>query len=699
MALPPLDYFLNSVPAYGLVTPLDEIAHALGQFQESSQNRLAAPSHIIVVDDEHRPLGALALAQLWARHQSQGLSGANAELRLFDCQPWLEPVVEVTASPALDTSALSDLGRLAQQMPPRPLVAVDSDGQYVGVLNPVQILSWLAIKAESGLGSRERGAGPPEPDTTGVGEPFPITPALGGGGQRVWVLELSHALKTPMTTLLGLSTLLLDSRVGSLNERQFRYVSLMQQAIRKLTGLVNLLLDWMRLESGQISLNLERVYLQPLADELVPSFLSAHPALKATATWAEDFAVCLATAESYVQADPLRLRQSLHYVLSYLMAHGATPKGLIVEPWGAWLGITLWSSTAIATLGPPLEAVVAGDRRSPLDSQPEPESLEGLGVGLARRFSQLQGGELSGHSTPAWGSRITLLLPTPALHNSETLLVLLASASQTIIEQIYSNLRGSPYRLVVAPNCQTMAALQARLAPLCTLIHWESLADAPADAAACLALVQRLAIPGAVNLRSARVGSKSDPNSNSGLNSGAGSEPDLEPAAAAPGAASGKTLFTETLAQRLRPTLDQICLTPPVSLSALKGVTMLLLRPAEADGVLPSLVQAWLQRYHCRLLQVDDLRQANLLSRVWQPQAVILDGAVPVSIAYLQALAHQPDLACLPLVAPVPPVDWETAQTLDLPLVACPEVLTQPLPQALVSLIRAIALARSALAS
>jgi hypothetical protein len=494
-----------------------------------------------------------------------------------------------------------------------------------------------------------------------------------------------------MTTLLGLSTLLLDSRVGTLNERQFRYVSLIQQAIRKLTGLVNLLLDWMRLESGQISLSLERVYLQPLVDELVPSFLSAQPALKATATWAEDFAVCLATVEGWVQADPLRLRQSLHYALNYLLAYGATPAGLIVEPWGNWLSITLWSSAAIAHPGPPLGAVVPADRRSQPDSQPEPESLEGLGLALARRFSQLQGGELSGHSTPAWGSRITLLLPASSTSSaSETVLVLLASASETVIEQVYSSLRGSPYRLAVAPSCQTMAALQTRLAPLCTLIHWESLTDAPANAADCLALVQRLGVAGAVNLRSA-VDLESAPDRKSGIDS----EPDLNQAAAAPGATLPKTLFTETLAQGLRPTLDQMCLTPPVSLASLKGLTMLLLRPTETEGVLPPLVQAWLQRYHCRLLQVDDLQQANLLSRVWQPQAVILDGAIPVSIAYLQALAHHPDLARLPLVAPVPPVDWTAAQALNLPLVACPELLTHPPPQAVVSLMQAIALAPS----
>jgi hypothetical protein len=528
-------------------------------------------------------------------------------------------------------------------------VCTSADGRYRGVLNPAQLMAWLNV---------------PEPLETGHIAAPPL-----GLGQQAWVLELSHALKTPMTTLLGLSTLLLDSRVGSLSDRQFRYVSLMRQAIRKLTGLINLLLDWMRLESGQLSLSLQRVYLKPLADELLPGFFNAQPEGGAAA-WAEEFTVGLAIAEGWVQADPLRLRQSLHYGLGYLLAHGATPGGLVIEPWGPWIGLTLWSSSFIVNPGPPLEPTVAPG----LDIQPASQSLEGLGLALARRFSQLQGGELSGLSAPTWGSRMTLLLPRPGPPGeNETVLVLLASASQAVVDQVYGALRDSPYRLAVAPGGQALAAMQTRLAPRCTLIHWEGLADAPVDAAAQLALVQRLEIPGAVVLRSA-------PGADAGSRS------------VDPGATPLKTLYLETLTQGLRPTLDQLCLVP--SRPPPDALTMLLLRPSAAAGpsTLPPLVHTWLQRYHCRLLQVDDLQQASLLSRVWRPQAVILDGAEAVSIPYLQDVAHQPDLAKLPLITLLPLANEDAAVALGLTLIPCPEVLTQPPALAVVSLMRAIAL-------
>ncbi|MEA5450736.1 HAMP domain-containing sensor histidine kinase [Leptolyngbya sp. CCNP1308] len=645
MALPPLDCVLSPVPAYGLTTPLERIALALGQLGA------VPPSHIVVVDGEQHPLGAIALGRLWAASQAALPPGEGIEaspLRLADCQAWLEPVVAVVDREWGDCPTSARLRAMALEPTFALWVCTSADGCYRGVLNPLKLMAWL---------------GAPEPLDTGniAAPPLEL-------GQQAWVLELSHALKTPMTTLLGLSTLLLDSRVGSLSDRQFRYVSLMRQAIRKLTGLINLLLDWMRLESGQLSLNLERVDLKPMADELLSSFLSVQPEGGAAA-WAEEFTVDWAIAEGWVQADPLRLRQSLHYGLGYLLAHGATPGGLAIEPWGPWLSLTLWSSTFIVDPGPPLEPSILG-----FETQPAPQALEGLGIALARRFSQLQGGEFSGLSVPTWGSRMTLLLPQPSpAHEGETVLVLLASASMAVVDQVYGSLRGSPYRLAVAACGQALAAMQARLAPRCTLIHWEGLADAPVDGAAQMAFVQRLEISKAVVLQSS-------PGN------------DAELVEVKPGATPLKTLYLETLTQGLRTTLDQICLAPLLPLP--DGLTMLLLRPSAVaePSTLPPLVHTWLQRYHCRLLQVDDLQQASLLSRVWRPQAVILDGAEAVSIAYLQDVAHQPDLAKLPLITLVPPANEDAAVALGLTLIPCPEVLTQPPALAVVSLMRAIAL-------
>ncbi|MBE9139059.1 hypothetical protein IQ254_17975 [Nodosilinea sp. LEGE 07088] len=666
MVLPPLDYFLSPVPVYGLGTSLGEIIQALGQPG-------AHPcSHIVVIDDEQRPLGAIPLGRLWAMHRDGGGRSPGNEAhepRLIDCQPWLDSVVEVEAGQLADMVTLTHLGQLVQAVPPPTLAAIDFDGKYLGVLSAPRLLGWLASIAidqdehlPSGRGDRA---------TTGQHVPE----------QWAWILELSHAIKTPMTTLLGLSTLLLDTRVGPLSDRQFRYVTLMRQAIRKLTGLVNLLLDWMHLESGQVSLNLEQVALQPLADNLLPSFLSLQ-AESASSPWMQNFTICLTTSATWVMADSFRLRKSLHHGLDYLLATGATPGGLLIEPWGAWLGFTLWSPEFIPTAALGMANLEAASSQSQsisgLNFVPEPQALQGLGLALARRLCQLHGGELSWLSGPTWGSRLTLLVPAPnSLFDADkTVLVVLACANETVVDQVYGSLRGTVYRLVVASSSQALGAMQRQLAPACTLLHWESLADAPDEAAARQALIEQLAITRWIELGASAAAAT-------------GVSPLLsDPAPTARGLTN--VVAIATIAQGLLPVLDQIC--QPPSLPA--ELTMLLVRSpdaGEATSALPSAAQSWLQHYGCRLLQVDDLAQANLLSRVWQPQAVIFDRVEPIPLGELQALAHYPALACLPLVTLVPPELESEAVALGLNLVSCADVLNQPPAQAVRNLMRAIA--------
>ncbi|NJO21227.1 MAG: HAMP domain-containing histidine kinase, partial [Spirulinaceae cyanobacterium RM2_2_10] len=72
---------------------------------------------------------------------------------------------------------------------------------------------------------------------------------------------ISHELKTPLTAVMGLSSLLKDRKLGDLNARQQRYAQLIYQSGRQLMSVVNDILDLTRLETGQLQLNLEPVKL------------------------------------------------------------------------------------------------------------------------------------------------------------------------------------------------------------------------------------------------------------------------------------------------------------------------------------------------------------------------------------------------------------------------------------------------------
>ncbi|MEM6435944.1 MAG: hypothetical protein AAF773_19140, partial [Cyanobacteria bacterium P01_D01_bin.115] len=48
--------------------------------------------------------------------------------------------------------------------------------------------------------------------------------------------------------------------------------------------------------------------------------------------------------------------------------------------------------------------------------------------------------------------------------------------------------------------------------------------------------------------------------------------------------------------------------------------------------------------------EVDDVEQASLLNRVWQPDVAVLDPAIASPTAYLQNLSRFPQLTSLPLI-------------------------------------------------
>jgi CheY-like chemotaxis protein len=51
-----------------------------------------------------------------------------------------------------------------------------------------------------------------------------------------------------------------------------------------------------------------------------------------------------------------------------------------------------------------------------------------------------------------------------------------------------------------------------------------------------------------------------------------------------------------------------------------------------------------------QILEADDLEQAELLARIWQPDVVLLDRGIPDPVAYLKQLTQHPSLKSLPLV-------------------------------------------------
>ncbi len=631
--------WMQPVPSYAPTVALQTVVADLIQHPPSPW-----PSHIIVVDDQHHPQGCLSLGLLWARQQGQ--VGDAPAVYLQDCLPWLEPVVILVTQ-----TAPTELSSLVPRPSPPCWVVVDSQGQYLGVVNVAELVAQGQLNPD--LDAVDLNSAPPRLATASVQE-------------QQWVMAISHALKTPLTSLLGLSTLLLDYRVGPLNDRQSRYAGLMRRAIRKLIRLVNQLVDWMRLEAGQLALDTVPLDLKALTETLLPTFLTSWlPDAAAPPPWMATFRCHLPPQLPPLRADRLRLQQSLYGVLGYLLHRGATPQTLTLEPWGDWVGLTLRAT--------PTEADSPASRPWTVALGAEVDGMETLGLALARRLCQQQGGDLVGFCSPWDGYQITLLLPLAQTPDEPEKLLLLVSAAGEALVQTQAQLADGNTKLLLATHWDEAVDLVQRLAPTLVLLDASSLDDIPASplvALSQLAPPTSQVIDSLESLESAlAVERDPDRDRDRAL--------DRDMDRGQPGASDQTPVMTSAT----------VGTPPPAPLTLLVLAYRGQLAPAKTRAPLATPWQTALQRQRCQLVQADDLPQARTLCRVWQPQAIVLvegQGFAPEDWDWVDRcpeLMQRPWIALTPLATAYPP---------RLALVDGADLLACPPTEGVVSLIQLV---------
>ena len=83
-----------------------------------------------------------------------------------------------------------------------------------------------------------------------------------------FLAQIGHEIRTPLNAIKGFGELLVEEQVGTLNPIQKKYLSKMNDSAQSLLLIVNQILDWAKLESNQIPLQIESVNLCDLASEI-----------------------------------------------------------------------------------------------------------------------------------------------------------------------------------------------------------------------------------------------------------------------------------------------------------------------------------------------------------------------------------------------------------------------------------------------
>jgi signal transduction histidine kinase len=222
-----------------------------------------------------------------------------------------------------------------------------------------------------------------------------------------FVSNVSHEMKTPLTTIRMYSEMLADERVGDPAKRA-RYFATIGRETTRLTRLVNNALDFGRLEAGRKEYRPESIALGPwmarLAEVHGPRVAEAGLRLSVTPP----------AQDAVVRCDPDSLDQMVLNLVDNAVKYGAA--GGVVE-----LGVEAVAGNwalVVADRGPGVPAVYRErifERFHRVD-----ESLTakvqgaGLGLTIARRLARDQHGDLVCRERPGGGAEFVLTLPAAA---------------------------------------------------------------------------------------------------------------------------------------------------------------------------------------------------------------------------------------------------------------------------------------------
>lgn len=216
---------------------------------------------------------------------------------------------------------------------------------------------------------------------------------------------VSHELKTPLHSIKGFVDIILMGKTGPVSELQRDFLGTVQEQTGHLQRLIEDLLEFSRLESGQI--RLRPVLMQPaelamtVVDKLAP--LAHKGGLSVTSMLPEGF--------PEIEADAMRLEQVLTNLLENAIKF--TPEGGQVQVCGWERGDAVEMAVVDSGIGVPVEERErVFERFYQVDSSARRRYKgTGLGLTICKHIVVQHGGQIWVQDAPGGGSEFHFVLP------------------------------------------------------------------------------------------------------------------------------------------------------------------------------------------------------------------------------------------------------------------------------------------------
>ncbi|HEU0300139.1 MAG TPA: PAS domain S-box protein [Longimicrobium sp.] len=235
--------------------------------------------------------------------------------------------------------------------------------------------------------------------------------------KSVFLATMSHEIRTPINAVVGYADLLDMGLQGELTEGQRGFLARIRASSQHLLGLVNDVLDFAKIEAGEMGFAPQRVELRESSTEAVEMVLP-----QATTRGIAVLEEPCPPGAAYL-ADPDRVRQILLNLLSnsikFTRRGGritvrCSPRAeLPAEARAAGPGP--WSCIQVRDTGIGIAPEELARIFEPFTQVDDTHTREaggtGLGLAISRRFARIMGGDLTARSQPGEGSAFTLWLP------------------------------------------------------------------------------------------------------------------------------------------------------------------------------------------------------------------------------------------------------------------------------------------------
>jgi signal transduction histidine kinase len=233
-----------------------------------------------------------------------------------------------------------------------------------------------------------------------------------GALRRQMIADVSHELKTPLTSMRGYLETLRMPEVQLAADQRTRYVETIERETHRLERIVEDLLDLARLESGGAGVNSRVFATERMFQHVVDRYALDARARDVTLTAGVD-----ARADQ-ISGDPDRLEQVISNLVSNALRH--TPAGGTIELRAAAEGGQAWMTVTDSGGGiAPEHLPHVFDRFYKVDAARAAGSGSGLGLSIAKAIVERHGGTIDVASRPRL-TRFTITLPQAADPNLDS---------------------------------------------------------------------------------------------------------------------------------------------------------------------------------------------------------------------------------------------------------------------------------------